>query len=172
MKLIAQVLTSNSWILEDSVGTKIGVISYVQSKEKYLLITSDMDVELDSFSELESTLGSIKIRERKTSTEAFKDVGGYSICHSSATEIKEIPKEIADALITEKSEKLFQYIPEGKSKKPFYAGYWCTLQPEGHWKSRISLSVEIHSELNEQNAVKGPFKDRMQCNFAIKKLNS
>ena len=158
--LTAQILTDRSWILQDSTGENIGLISYNTSKEKYLLVTPDMDVDLDSFDELSTILGSkIKIKERKTVTETFKDIDGFAICHETAEDVEHLEGG------------LIKYKPGGQSKKSFYAGYWVTLMPEGNWIRRASLSLEMHEEFTSKKGVHGPYKDKIEANFMVKKLN-
>lgn len=159
MAITASVITDASWILSDNTGNKIGIMSYNAGKGTYLLVTPDMDIALDSFDELESILGTIKVKERTTIKDVHKDLNGYSICHESAENVRVLESG------------LIKYTPAGKSKKDFYAGYWATISPEGLWFRRVSLSVEMHEDLSKSNGVQGPYKDKFECQFMVKKLN-
>ncbi|AUS02582.1 hypothetical protein NVP2275O_001, partial [Vibrio phage 2.275.O._10N.286.54.E11] len=161
MMLTAAVITDCSWILEDSAGGKLGIISYNASNEKYILVTKDFDVELDTFDELASALDdTIVIRERKVVKDVHKDINGYPICHESAENIKDL------------GSNLYSYNPEGKMNKEFYAGYWVTSSTEGRYSRRVSIPVDIYNELKEsENRCYGPYSDVMEAKFMSKKLN-
>ena len=159
--LHAAVLSDCSWILQDDKGNKMGIISYNANKEKYLLITEDIDIELGSMQELSEGLGQpVHFKERQAITEVHKDLFGYPTCHDIATDVEQLKNGIV------------QYMPGGKSKKLFYAGYWVVTDKSNNWVYRLSLSKEMYNQSTSDGKIHGPYKDRMQANFMVKQENS
>lgn len=154
-----QELTPNSWIFKSNTNDKIGIVSYNDETEKYLLIAPGIDIEFNSLDELTSIINeTIKIEARENVKAQNLDINGYPIAHSSPTDIVECSGVI-------------RYNTQ-KSKKIFLAGYWCTPAGENAldtWYARISLSQDVYDKfLNMGITPLGPYKGKTEALFGVK----
>src|SRR5574343_1475570 len=136
---ILQELTTHSWIFKSNTNDKIGIVSYNDETEKYLLIAPGIDMEFESLKDLTSIINErLSIETREQTKVQNANIKGYPITHSAPIDIED-------------SDGIISYCTT-KSKKVFYAGYWCTPAGENAletWYTRISLSQDVYEKFKK-----------------------
>lgn len=160
---IAKEITQCSWLLETNKGDKLGIISFSVEKEKYFLISEDLQIEFESMGELAGMLGEHVTQETRKDIEAkYSTLEGWPIYHNVFYDVK-----------TDDAGRV-TYRASERSSVVFYAGYWVVPNTE---RTGYIMRVSASTDMVEQAAAdgfpaRGPFNDKIQAKFTAKQLSN
>lgn len=164
---ILKILTDYSYIVETDAGEKIGVLvdynAGTTERSGIEFFGVDGSFQFDTIEELEAVFSEkfkYEVVEQKDKNTSSKSIGEYPINDTDT---------ITDILYDDPL-GIGTFRKSQRSKKRFYPGWWLVRTESGAYLPRLTLSVDIHEERKDTDALHGPFKTYMEVTYTLKQL--